>query len=131
MDYNKIPSDIISVIEENRNKEYQYFIDESISLSEQKMLPETKAILFNIFRDYLATEEQKQKIEKQIYDIFCKFAQHDYFLAKSIYDNFVDRGLIEDDDQFQKEWFDYIFNGEEIKHEPQEFKDILGKVVKL
>ena len=28
------------------------------------MLPETKAILFNIFRDYLATEEQKQKIKK-------------------------------------------------------------------
>lgn len=79
----------------------------------------------------LKEEERKQKIEKQIYDIFCKFAQHDYFLAKSIYDNLVDRGLIEDDDQFQKEWFDYIFKGEEIKHEPQEFKDILGKVVKL
>ena len=28
------------------------------------MLPETKAILFNLFRDYLATPEQKQKIIK-------------------------------------------------------------------
>ena len=28
------------------------------------MLPETKAILFNLFRDYLATSEQKQKIIK-------------------------------------------------------------------
>lgn len=26
------------------------------------MLPETKAILFNIFRDYLASPEQKEKI---------------------------------------------------------------------
>ena len=26
------------------------------------MLPETKAILFNIFRDYLATPEQKAKV---------------------------------------------------------------------
>ena len=26
------------------------------------MLPETKAILFNLFRDYLATPEQKEKI---------------------------------------------------------------------
>lgn len=62
IDYNKIPSDIISVIEENRNKEYQYFVDESISLSEQKMLQETKAILFNLFKDYFATNEQKDKI---------------------------------------------------------------------
>ena len=28
------------------------------------MLPETKAILFNLFRDYLATSEQRQKIIK-------------------------------------------------------------------
>lgn len=62
IDYNKIPNDIISVIEENRNKEYQYFIDESISLSEQKMLQETKAILFNLFKDYFSTDEQKDKI---------------------------------------------------------------------
>lgn len=62
IDYNKIPSDIITVIKENRNKEYLYFVDESISLSEQKMLPETKAILFNLFKDYFSTEEQKDKI---------------------------------------------------------------------
>ena len=28
------------------------------------MLPETKAILFNIFRDYLSTDEQKEKIKR-------------------------------------------------------------------
>ena len=28
------------------------------------MLPETKAILFNLFRDYLSTPEQKEKISK-------------------------------------------------------------------
>jgi hypothetical protein len=28
------------------------------------MLPETKAILFNLFRDYLSTPEQKEKIIK-------------------------------------------------------------------
>ena len=79
----------------------------------------------------LAKEEERQKHLKEIEIVFGKLAQHDYLLAKSIYDNFVDRGLIEDNDQFQKEWFDYIFKGEEIKHEPQEFKDILGKVVRL
>lgn len=62
-DYNKIPNDVISVIEENRNKEYEYFLDESISLKEQKMLPETKAILFNFFKEYFATKEQREKIQ--------------------------------------------------------------------
>jgi len=61
-DYNKIPREIISVIEKNRNQNYEYFLDESISLEEQEMLPETKAILFNFFRDYLSTQEQNEKI---------------------------------------------------------------------
>ena len=47
-DYNKIPREIISVIEKNRNQDYEYFLDESISFEEQEMLPETKAILYAI-----------------------------------------------------------------------------------
>lgn len=63
-EYNKIPSDLINTIEENRNKQYEYVLDDTLSLSEQPMLVETKAILLNIFRDYLATKEQKEKIRK-------------------------------------------------------------------
>ena len=61
-DYNKIPLEVINAIENNMNEEYEYYMNEDIDLSNQQMLPETKAILFNIFRDYLLTEEQKQKI---------------------------------------------------------------------
>ena len=61
-EYNKIPPEIIETLELNRNKEYEYELDEDLELKEQQMLPETKAILFNIFRDYLSTPEQKQKI---------------------------------------------------------------------
>jgi hypothetical protein len=61
-DYNKIPIDVRNAIEENRDREYQYFLDETIPLVDQKMLPETKAILFNFFRDYFATDKQKEKI---------------------------------------------------------------------
>lgn len=60
--YNDIPKDIIEALEENRNKEYKYFLDKSIPFTEQKMLDETKAILFNLYRDYLATPERKKKI---------------------------------------------------------------------
>ena len=63
-EYNKIPPEVIETIKENRNEEYFFELDEDLALKEQPMLPETKAILFNLFRDYLATQEQKEKIIK-------------------------------------------------------------------
>ena len=63
-EYNKIPSEVIKAIRENRNTEYEFEVDEELELKEQELLPETKAILFNIFRDYLSTPEQKEKIIK-------------------------------------------------------------------
>lgn len=63
-EYNKIPIELIEVFEENRNLEYEYEINEEQDLTKQPMLIETKAILLNIFRDYLATPEQNQKIKQ-------------------------------------------------------------------
>ena len=61
-EYNKIPPEVTKTIEANRNEEYEYELDDELELKDQPMLPETKAILFNLFRDYLATPEQKAKI---------------------------------------------------------------------
>ena len=61
-EYKKIPPEVIDTIRLNRNEEYFYELDEDLELKEQPMLPETKAILFNLFRDYLSTQEQKAKI---------------------------------------------------------------------
>ena len=63
-EYDKIPSEVIKAIEENMNKQYEYVLDDELELKEHTMLPETKAILFNLFRDYLAMPEQKEKIIK-------------------------------------------------------------------
>ena len=60
----KIPPEVIETLDTNRNKEYEYFLDDELELKDQPMLPETKAILFNLFRDYLATPEQRTKIIK-------------------------------------------------------------------
>lgn len=66
----KISSNLIETIKNNRNKNYIYTIKPGKKLKEQEMLPETKAILFNIFRDYLCSEEQQIKIKKwQLEDI--------------------------------------------------------------
>ena len=61
-EYNKIPPEVVKAIKLNRNEEYEYELDDELELKKQPMLPETKAILFNLFRDYLATPEQKAKI---------------------------------------------------------------------
>ena len=61
---NKIPEEVRNAIEKNRNLDYNYEVNYDEDLSNQPMLTETKAILFNLFRDYLSTPEQKQKILK-------------------------------------------------------------------
>ena len=63
-EYSKIPEELIEVFEENRNLDYEYEVNDEQDLSKQPMLKETKAILLNIFRDYLATPEQSQKIKQ-------------------------------------------------------------------
>ena len=63
-EYSKIPEELIEVFEKNRNLDYEYEINNEQDLSKQPILKETKAILLNIFRDYLATPEQSQKIKK-------------------------------------------------------------------
>ncbi len=63
-EYLKIPEELIEVFEENRNLEYEYEINDEQDLSKQPMLKESKAILLNLFKDYLATPEQNQKIKQ-------------------------------------------------------------------
>ena len=63
-EYKKIPKEVIETIEKSKNKEYVFIYDENVELRKQKLLKETRAILFNLFRDYLCTDEQKEKIIK-------------------------------------------------------------------
>lgn len=77
----------------------------------------------------LQTEKQLAHHGQSVERLFIR----DLVLAKSVYDNFVDRGLIENDDAFQKIWFDFYFNGGEIKLKdaPKEYNEILAKVGNL
>lgn len=84
----------------------------------------------------LAKKQQKEnELKKQVaanQEKISGIESKYVLLAKSIYDNFVDRGLIENDDDFQQDYYDFIFNDKEIDFEqaPEDFKKILGKVVK-
>lgn len=68
-DRGKIPNKMIRMFEEKMDPNHEFKYDNSKNFDEQELLIETKAILANIFRDYWATPEQREKIvEKQDFD---------------------------------------------------------------
>ncbi len=62
-DYNKIPKDVIAFYEKNKDINYQYEVNSNVPLEEQEISEKANAIIINIFRDYFATETQKEKLE--------------------------------------------------------------------
>ena len=69
-DVNKIPSEKLLLWLDNMKEDYNFEIDEEKPLSEQNISKEAKAILANIFKEYWATDYQKQRIEeKEKYDM--------------------------------------------------------------
>ena len=68
-DYEKIPISKIQLFETNQNKEYIFEYNPNKTLEEQNVSKRAKAIIGLLFRDYWATDEQKEKIiRKQNYD---------------------------------------------------------------
>ena len=64
-DYNKIPKNLINEIEQNKDKEYKYEYNENLKYYKWNFLPETKALLYNIFKNYLASEKQIEDLRKK------------------------------------------------------------------
>lgn len=89
-DVNKIPSDKILLWRDNMKEDYNFEIDEEKPLSEQNISKEARAILANIFKQYWATDYQKERIEaKEKYDIeqlekekYKKYNPNDIFKNK-------------------------------------------------
>ena len=61
-DYDKIPKNVIEAIKQNRNIDYIFKMDYSKDINNQDIMEETKAILYNIYRDYLASPAQRKEI---------------------------------------------------------------------
>lgn len=68
-DYDKIPKNRINLFRAYANKYYAFGYDTTKTLDEQKVSKIAKGIIAILFRDYWATEIQKEKIiAKQNYD---------------------------------------------------------------
>lgn len=63
-EYDKIPKEKIDYYKENMDTEYVYHIDPQKTLNEQNISTEANAILVTLFRDYFATEVQKETLKK-------------------------------------------------------------------
>lgn len=69
-DVNKIPKYKILLYKNFMDKEYEFKVDVNKTIEEQNLSIEAKAILANIFKNYWATDYQKQRIEaKEKYDL--------------------------------------------------------------
>ena len=69
----KIPIQFRQVISENKAKNYKKDIHEP--LNEQELKKETVIILGLIYRDFLASPEEKEKLQKQDLDEIQKIEQ--------------------------------------------------------
>ncbi len=68
-DYNKIPSEKIELYKTMQDKDYDFKYDPSKTLDEQNVTKRAKAIIGLLFRDYWATDIQREKIlAKQKYE---------------------------------------------------------------
>lgn len=63
-EYEKIPVEKIKFYKNNMDNDYIFKINPQIDLSEQNISKEANAIIVNLFTDYFATTEQKDKIKR-------------------------------------------------------------------
>ena len=64
-DVRQIPKEQIKLWYDNMNKDYDFKIDPNKTLEEQNLSVEAKAVIFNAFKKYWATDYQKKIIEEQ------------------------------------------------------------------
>lgn len=60
---NQIPKSFIRFIEENKDKDYAFNIDENKTLENQNLKQSTREIIALIYRSYIATPEEKEEFK--------------------------------------------------------------------
>lgn len=78
-------------------------------------------------------DKEKQELINRVDKIDKRLSKQEMLnllLAKSIYDNFVDRGLIENNEQFQNDYFNFFMNDVpfSVQNAPNDYVKILAKV---
>lgn len=119
-DYEKIPDEIINLINENKDPNYIWNYDESKNFEQQTISKEALAILTYINLNYLLNEKQKQYMEqilrlndyneeskkKELYDVEDIFKNKNNGTHKKIQPS-VERNITV---KQEKKWYQIVFN---------------------
>lgn len=103
-DYEKIPNSKIELFETNHNKEYIFKYNPNKTLDEQNVSKTAKAIIAILFRDYWATEIQKEKIiAKQNYDrMQLEEKKKERYNSDNLFKNNKKKNILDGTEQEQK-----------------------------
>lgn len=63
-EFDGIPKQKIEFFEKNKDKNYDYQIDKNVPLEKQKISEMANSIIITLYRDYFATEKQKEILNK-------------------------------------------------------------------
>ena len=119
-EYRKIPNNLIEYYKNNMDKNYSFSINPEIDIEKQNISKEAYAIIISIFRDFFATDKQKdilknllrQKKKKKDAELREKYNPDNVFknkvnIEKREIQNFEETGLIVVQ---EKKWYKKIFN---------------------
>lgn len=88
-EYERIPKDRIDFYERHKDPSYKFEYNPSKSLNEQNVLRETKAIIVGLYRDVVATDIQKEKLERILVrnqNEYYKKSMNEKFDYKELFD---------------------------------------------
>ena len=111
----KIPKFKIDLYKKYMNKNNNFKIDKNKPLEEQNLSNEAKAILANLFKDYWATDYEKQRIEeKEKYDLE-QIAKEKYSVDNLFKKKEVNQENASNDDTNlevikEEKWYNKLFN---------------------
>ena len=69
----RIPKKIISYIESNKSKDYNWKIDKTLPLEKQELLPTTKELITVLYKDYMCDDIARLKLNKVLKENQIKY----------------------------------------------------------
>ena len=77
-EYKKIPKEKIEFYEKNKDRNYNFKINPYIDLGEQNISENASVILISLFRDYFATDKQKEILKNLLQQNQDKIDRENY-----------------------------------------------------
>ena len=97
-EYKKIPREKIDFFEKNKDKDYNFQINPNADLAEQNISQNANAILVSLFRDYFATDNQKEIVKNLLKQNQEKIEieKHEKYNPDNIFNNRVNTEKLKD-----------------------------------